>query len=265
MGLADDPRELRYQYLTLWHGHRLVNGTSSYTPAFTQLLKGEHSPLADIGRLGGAIGLARAIGVRYVVVHRGAFASAATEPALIAALQHDPAQVLAEHGFGDTIVFTLAPDDARTVDAGGWRPVPAAAIRARASHGVDRLPLLFDRDRDTRWLTADRQTGNEWIELELDRPRNIGVVRMQTAERSFADYPRELAIDGVEAGAARTLFRGSALPAFGRGFAADHNYPNMEIVLPDNQARVIRLRQLGATDTLFWSIHELELLERVPQ
>jgi type IV secretory pathway VirB2 component (pilin) len=263
MGLADDPRELRYQYLTLWHGHRLVNGTSSYTPAFTQLLKSEHSPLADVGRLGGAVGLMRAIGVGYVVIHRGAFTDPATGSALTRALEQDPQQVLAEHGFGDTIVFVLAPDEGRAAEAGRWRPVPAAAIRARASHGADRLPLLFDRDRDTRWLTADRQTGNEWIELELDSPRNIGVVRMQTAERSFADYPRDLAIDAVEAAGARTLFHGSVLPAFGRGFATDHNYPTMEITLPDNQARVIRLRQLGATNTLFWSIHELELLEHV--
>jgi hypothetical protein len=36
----------------------------------------------------------------------------------------------------------------------------------------------------------------------------------------------------------------------------------MDVVLPPNRARVIRLRQGGATDELFWSIHELELLER---
>jgi len=205
----------------------------------------------------------RGLGVRYVVIHRGAFANPATEPALIGSLEHDPPQVIDEHGFGDTIVFTLAPDDDPAAGVGRWRPVPAAAIRARASQAADRVPLLFDGDRDTRWLTGERQTGREWIELELDSPRNIGVVRMQTAERSFADYPRELAIEVAEGGGDRTLFRGSVLPAFGRGFAADHNYPTMEITLPNNQARVIRLRQLGATDKLFWSIHGLELLERV--
>jgi len=86
---------------------------------------------------------------------------------------------------------------------------------------------------------------------------------MQTAERSFGDYPRELAIDAVEAGSTRTLFQGSVLPHFGRGFAANRTYPNIDILLPDNQAQVIRLRQLGVTDKLFWSIHELDLWERV--
>jgi hypothetical protein len=43
----------------------------------------------------------------------------------------------------------------------------------------------------------------------------------------------------------------------------DHAYPVVDVALPPNRARVIRLRQGGVTDELFWSIHELELLERV--
>jgi hypothetical protein len=261
MGHADDPRELQYQYLTLWHGHRIVNGSSSYTPALTQLLASEsHSPLADAARLGDAVGLVRGIDVRYVVVHHGAFANPAIEPALVRALESNPRLVAAEHRFGGTIVFTLTPDPGEAAEAS--RMIPSSAMRARASHSPDRLPLLFDGDRDTRWLTGERQTGQEWIELELDAPRNVSEVRMQTAERSFADYPREIAIDAVEAGGARTLFKGSVLPQFGRGLVRNLSYPSIDIRLPDNQARTIRLRQLGTTDQLFWSIHELELRER---
>ena len=261
MGHADDPRELRYQYLTLWHGHRIVNGSSSYTPALTQLLQSDsHSPFADAGRLVDAVGLVRSLGVRYVVVHRDAFTNRANDAALVRALESDPRQVAAEHRFGGTIVFTLAPDEERAADPS--RPIPSSAIRAHASHSPERLPLLFDGDRDTRWLSGEPQTGHEWIELELDAARNVSEVRMQTAERSFADYPRELAIEAVEAGGDRTLFRGSVLPQFGRGLRGNLSYPSIDIRLPDNQARVIRLRQLGATDQLFWSIHELELRER---
>jgi hypothetical protein len=262
MGHADDPRELRYQYLTLWHGHRIVNGSSSYTPALTQLLQSDsHSPLADAGRLGGAVGMVRSLGVRYVVIHRDGFANRANEAALVLALESDPRQVAAEHRFGGTIVFTLAPDEELGADAS--RPIPSSAVRAHASHSPERLPLLFDGDRDTRWLSGEPQTGHEWIELELDTTRNVSEVRMQTAERSFADYPRELAIDAVEAGGDRPLFRGSVLPQFGRGLRRNLSYPSIDIRLPDNQARVIRLRQLGTSDQLFWSIHGLELRERV--
>jgi hypothetical protein len=271
-----DEREIRYQYLTLVHGHRTVNGSSGYTPALTQWLYSEdESPLADINRPGVAVQFIRALGVRYVVFHRGAFAQPAAEAAMLRELEDDRRQVSAIHPFGGTIVFALAADDQRPVDLDGpttswgrpaaWRAVPPAAFNVRASHASDRLPLLFDGDRDTRWLTGARQTGSEWIEVEFASPRNVGLVRLQTAERSFGDYPRDLAIDAVDGAGDHTLFHGSVLPAFARAFAVNHSYPDIEVLLPDNQARIIRLRQLGVTDTLFWSIHALEFWERVPQ
>ncbi len=88
------------------------------------------------------------------------------------------------------------------------------------------------------------------------------MVRIQLARRSFGDYPRELAIDAIEASGTRTLFRGSVLPQFARGIIAEGAYPVLEIVLPPNRARTLRLRQLGSAHAFFWSIHELSLLER---
>ena len=170
--------------------------------------------------------------------------------------------MVAQQRFGRTRVFTLRDLPTSPTPTSGSRLIPTTAIHARASHSSDRLALLFDGDRDTRWLTGGHQSGGEWIELELDRPRNIGLVRMQTGERSFGDYPRDLAIDVVEDGRVRTLFHGSVLPAFGSGFAIDNSYPWVDVPLPDNRAHIIRLRQLGITHQLFWSIHELELLER---
>src|SRR5262249_16160943 len=105
------------------------------------------------------------------------------------------------------------------------------------------------------------QSGDEWIELALDRPRAVRVVRLQMAVRSFGDYPRELAVDVVDDGGERTVFRGAALPFFARGLTKDGAFPWIEIVLPDNGARAIRLGQLGAVRTFFWSIHEIQLLE----
>jgi hypothetical protein len=137
-------------------------------------------------------------------------------------------------------------------------------MRTRSSHSPDRLPLLFDGNRDSRWLSAGRQTGREWIEIEFDGPRDVGHVRMQTAERSFGDYPRELTIEAVEPAGTRTLFSGSVLPHFARAFLVRSSpTPSSTSSLPPNRARVIRLRQGGVTDELFWSIHELELRERV--
>ncbi|MCU1384178.1 MAG: hypothetical protein JWL71_2875 [Acidobacteria bacterium] len=262
MSVADEAREQRYQYLTLFHRHRTINGRSGYAPALTQWLYSDQlSPLADLDHLDVGIDLLRAIGVRYIVIHRGAIDRAAADTAMMRVLDGDGGRVAAKHAFGQTVVFTLTDAPAPAPEP-GWRTVPASAMHARASHSPDRLPLLFDRDRDTRWLTGGRQTGDEWIELEFDAPHRVAAVRMQTAERSFEDYPRQLAIDVVEDAGSRTVFQGSVLPSFGHGFAVNHTYPTIEIRLADNRARRLRLRQLGATGTMFWSIHELEVLER---
>jgi hypothetical protein len=254
----DEARQMTYQYLTLVHGHRTINGRSSYDPPLLRLLSGSDQGFGDASHLGAAVSCVRALGTRYVVVHGGRFGSPAMEAALIRALENG--QTAARHDFGRTVVFTLA-EDVRPVE-GVSHPIPPTAMRTRSSHSPDRLPLLFDGNRDSRWLSAGRQTGREWIEIELDGPRDVGHVRMQTAERSFGDYPRELTIEAVGPAGTTTLFSGSVLPHFARGFLVDHAYPIIDVALPPNRARVIRLRQGGATDELFWSIHELELLER---
>lgn len=263
MADADEGRLMTYQYLTLFHGHPTLNGHSGYDPPLVQLLVArDHAPFAETSGLGAAIDLVRAIGVRYVVVHRGRFADPGIESALLRELETDGPHTVARNDFGQTVVFTLAADNPRPDDANS-QPVPTSSIQLKASHSPGRLPLVVDGNRETRWLTGTHQSGNEWIEITLDRPRNVSRVRMQTAERSFGDYPRELTIEAVEPAGTRMLFHGSVLPHFARGFLVDHAYPIIDVALPPNRAHVIRLRQVGVTDELFWSIHELELLERV--
>jgi hypothetical protein len=122
--------------------------------------------------------------------------------------------------------------------------------------------LAFDGDPDSRWLTGGRQNGTERLELQLDAPHDIRLVRMQLAPRSFGDYPRELAIDVVEEGKPRTVFRGPVLTQFVQGLLADGNYPYIDIAVAPNRARALTLQQLSQTNRFFWSIHELELWER---
>jgi hypothetical protein len=85
---------------------------------------------------------------------------------------------------------------------------------------------------------------------------------MQLAQRSFGDYPRELSIDAVEDSGPRTIFRGPVLTQFVQGLIANGDYPFIDVALPANRARALRLRQLGQTNRFFWSIHELQLWER---
>jgi hypothetical protein len=217
------------------------------------------SPFNELDRIGDVIAMLRAIGVRYVVMHPEDFENSDVERALTATLATDRRQVVTERRFTRIVVYTLAPGDPAPVTP-TLRRVPATAIRATASHSPDRLPMLFDGILDTRWLSGGRQTGDEWIELRFDRDRDIGLVRLQMAERSFGDYPRELVVETF-GNVPGPLFRGSVLTPFSRGLLTS-SYPNIDVLLPVNRADGIRLRQVGSTRRFFWSIHELEVWER---
>lgn len=251
--------EFKYQYMTLVHGHPIVNGHSGYVTPLVVWLRGGHSPLRESGRQRDVVEMLRSIGVRYLVVHRSAYAEPALRDELMTVIDTDP-QVIARRSFADVTVAALAPLELASPPA-HLEPVPVGAMSIGASHEQDRLKFLFDGDRDSRWLTARPQAGDEWLEVRFDRARDVHVVRLQLGARSFGDYPRELSIDAVEHGASRNLFRGSVLPQLAHGVIADGDYPFIDIVLPPNRSNSLRLSQHGTTHVFFWSIHELQLLE----
>jgi hypothetical protein len=255
-------REVRYQYMTLVHRHPVVNGHTGYQTPLLTFLQSGHSPFKERAQLAAAIEMMRAIGVRYLLVHPDDFENRAQGDALIIAVEAERRQVIATRRFARTIVAALMPYEMEPGIEPSARVIPSSVMRARASHEPDRVDLMFDGNKDTRWLTGERQSAHEWIELELDRPRNVAGVRIQLGERSFADYPRELAIEIVDERELRTVFRGSVLPRLGRAMLRD-SYPAIDLPLPPNHARTVRLRQVGeAEQSSWWSIHELTLFER---
>jgi hypothetical protein len=262
-GTDDIEREFAYQYMTIVHGHRIVNGHSGYLSPLAVWLRGGHSPFREADHQRDAIAMLRGIGVKYIVLHRDAFTDRSLADAMLEAIANDPLQIVAHRTFGATTVAVLTPLAEPQVTV-RTAPVPAESIRASASAGSDRLAMAFDGDRDSRWLTGGHQSGSEWLQVDFDRARDVRVVRMQLGARSFGDYPRELAIDAIENGVARTVFRGSVLPMFARGIVRDGgDYVFVDVVLPQNASTALRLRQLGSTHAFFWSIHELQLLERI--
>ena len=252
--------EFLYQYMTLIHGHPIVNGHSGYLTPLSVWLQGGHSPLREPGRQSDAVAMLRSIGVKYLVVHRQDYEDPSLRKELLRVIEQDP-QILAHQTFEEATVAVLAPSEPPAV-AGPVTRVLSASITARASDSEDRLPFLFDGDRDSRWLSARPQSGNEWLTLDLDRARDIRLVRMQLGTRSFGDYPRDLAIDAVDGPTTQNLFHGSVLPQLAVGIIADGDYPFIDIVLPQNWSKTLRLSQHGSVRTFYWSTHELQLFER---
>jgi len=262
IALESDERSFTYQFLTLVHQHPIVNGHSGYYPPLLTFLGSGHSPFNEPERLGDVIDALRRIGVRHLMLHLAEFENRTIADALMHTVDARSDLVVAQRRFGDTVVVTLAPEAPPPGPESALRRVPTASITPRASHGGDRVRLAFDGDPDSRWLTGGRQNGTERLELQLDAPHDIRLVRMQLAPRSFGDYPRELAIDVVEAGKPRTVFRGPVLTQFVQGLLADGNYPYIDIAVAPNRVRALTLQQLSQTNRFFWSIHELELWER---
>jgi hypothetical protein len=257
---------LTYQYATLFHAHPIVNGYSGYGSPLQEFLGGAASPLNDLDHIGDALDLLRDVGVRYVLVHPRDYEDAAIGAATAAAIGAQPGIAAEAFRADDVVAFRLSEPAAMPPSAparsGGVRLGPGQ-FRATASDASDRLPLMFDGDGDTRWLTGRPQNGDEWIRLEFDRPRDVTHIDLETAARSFGDYPRELRIESTAAdGSTKVLAEGAMLIPYGRALAKGGARPALSLALPTAQTRVLTIRQIGRTRRWFWSLHELAIYAR---
>jgi hypothetical protein len=125
-----------------------------------------------------------------------------------------------------------------------------------------RAAYLVDGDLDSRWLSGAPQSGAEWIDVRFAAPTDVARIEMVGSVRTLYDYPRRLAIEGVDAsGATHALFEGSIVSALMVGLAADELSPHAAIDLPPNRSTRVRLRPTVPSDR-WWSVHELEVWER---
>ena len=258
---------LTYQYATLSHGHPIMNGYSGYGSPLQEFLGGAASPLNDLDRIGDALGLLRAVGVRYVLVHPRDYADASLGAGTVAAIRARSNFASEEFRSEDVVAFQLrgaeAPVEASAPDGPADTRLRPADFHADASDAAQRLPLAFDDNGDTRWLSGRRQTGDEWISLQFDRPRDVSRIELQTAPRSFGDYPRELLVESTgEDGTMSVLYRGPMLVPFGRALATGRPLPALVVNLPSHRTRTLTIRQTGRTRSWFWSVHELGIFVR---
>lgn len=272
-------RELRYQYGTLVHGKPVVNGFSGYESPLRGFLL--DSPVLSPPELPAAVEALRTVGVRYLVLHLDEFEAREWGLAVfqtLRTLERSPEQALGssrreaggvgsvvEHVvFGSVAVFRLA--DLTEKEPRGpslcGRRLDSRRFTVTASHAVSRLAFAFDGDLDTRWLSEHAQDGDEWIALSFDPPQVVAGVRFELGPYSWGDYPRELIIEGQEAGrtnraALTTLFRGPVLTQMLVGLLREPDRAPIELAWPARSLAMLRLRQTGRADPWYWSINEL--------
>lgn len=258
------PFTLVYQLRALGHRHPIVNGYAGWRSTLQELLGSYASPLREPGQAADVLRGLRAIGVRYILLHERTFASPEDARRLVSEIRAARDQIAEEHEWPATWAWRLtAIDTAPALVDEGLRPLDPATFVVRASGHEERLPLLFDGNIDTRWISGDRQDGGEFIEIRFPHPVDVGRVRLDTAPRSVMDYPRRLVIDSTDdARAERNLFAAGVADRVIASLAVDERHAPIVIDLPRNRTVTLRIGQ-GARGATWWSIHELRMWERL--
>jgi hypothetical protein len=253
-----------FQLHALEHRHPIVNGYSGWSTELQELLGARTSPLREPGRLPEVVRGLRRVGVRYVLLHQATFVEQEQElmRQIVAEMQDAHDQIAEAHEWQGTWAWRLKDIDPRPPAPAGLTLLDPKAFELRASHQAARLPLIFDGNLDTRWMTGERQAGTEWVEVRLPRPADLRRLEMVGAGRTLLDYPQHLSIDSTDpAGASQSLFDDGVVDRYVESVAFNDLHPSITLKLPRNQTVMLRIGQTGRGAS-WWSIHELKLWEQ---
>ena len=259
--LGDPDPAVRYQFRTLIHGNRIVNGYSGYGSALQDFLRGP--PSTEGVAAVDALAMFRALGLRYVVIHGQRYTDAGVARHMV-----DEMGVQADHVArvtmrGPVSIVELRPGASGPLPKPRGAEIPPGSLTLSASHNAAALPLAVDGNDATRWLSGTPQDGTEWIQVTFDRPRRPSFLRLVMDRRSFGDYPRRLEIDASTDG--RTfipVFAGSVLTPLASSLVEQPVSPRIDLPLSPTDATILRLRQTGrAVRNWYWSVHEIRMWE----
>jgi hypothetical protein len=260
------PFTIAYQFHALTHRHPIVNGYGGWKSTLQELFGSYASPLREPGQTRDAMEGLRTIGVRYVLLHAATFVDPADAARAVAEIRAAGDQIAEQHEWPGVWAWRLK-DVERTppfVDD-GLKALDPRTFEVHASGHEERLPLLFDGDIDTRWISGDPQDGGEWIEIRFPHEVDLARIQFETTPRSVTDYPRRLAIDSAdEARTTRTLFEGGVAGRLIASLAVDELHAPVTIDLPRNRTATLRIRQ-RAHGTTWWAVHELRLWEQAEE
>lgn len=265
--LPVDFRELNYQYATLFHGHPLVNGFSGYNTRLQEFLRNVRSPLSDFDRFPATVRMLRDLGVRYVVLHPNDYNSdqAGEVPRTIEGFRKS-GQLIREARLFGTSVFELEAWPEKS-GSGPVASIGSDQFTASASEAVDRLPLVFDGNNETRWIGGMEKPDapEKWLTLRFHSPQDIARLELQLAERTWFDLPREFEIEVSDrSGQSKTLYRDTPYAALAAAIVRNPQYPAMVFTLPPNETITLTLRDRAVALQVgkWWSVHEVRLWRR---
>jgi hypothetical protein len=255
---------LSYQLASLQHGHRLVNGSSGFSPPLTTFLEGSASPLASVTHADTGLRLLRMIGVRYLVLHTDRYKDFAATHAtdMVRWLTDAHAHVDGRRDFGATVVFVLRPiaADADAVAAGAVTRLPGDRMTVEATSNQSQLHRLNDDDLSQRW-TAPQRVGTR-VRIRLDAARPIAGVTLHLRAHSTGDYPRHVRVVGTAAdGSQWTLFDGPGGVPLGLQLMDEPREPAVPLWWFPRDLTVLDIDLRSNVRAWQWSVHEIDVWE----
>lgn len=122
--------------------------------------------------------------------------------------------------------------------------------KVSASHVNDRAVRAIDGNWATRYETGVEQVPGMWFQIELPEPATVSGLYLDTTS-SPRDYPRGYKVQISDDG-----------NNWGKSIATGHgNARTTEISFAPVKTKFLRITQTGKAPGLYWSIHELQLLQ----
>lgn len=235
------------------HWRPLVNGFSGLAPPlYHELQRRWHEqPLAD------NVADARALGVRYLFVHRRRDGQPWGEGVTLAQqLQSVPGVVLV-HLVPQAWVFELPDSHNAGTLRGKPTPTKVPVRHIAASARPQDAPLAFDGKLTTRWSTGRPQQPGDNLVIALAQPATVVGLRLHLG-RSTRDYPRGWELGGEEGGQWRILAAGK-FPTLPITTFLTPDTPFVDLTFQPSATQTLSLRCTQGHDVYFWSVHELEV------
>ena len=252
-----------YNYLSLYHGHRFVNGQSSFQPPVSELARRALEHLPDDGARRSLL----AIGTRHIALFGGDLApSRAMLPAALAARPEEYHRVFQQ---GEDTVFTLLAPDERSLEPIEPPPLPERAqlipenlLRASSPLEPELSALAVDGNPVTFWTTARAQEPGQYFEVQLPSPRPLIALEIRLPGRVM-DAPISYRLSAARGGEELGVVAEQPVLRFFRAQIFSPETFLFRVVLPKSTlADRLRITVQEPVPGQYFSINELRLYER---
>jgi hypothetical protein len=164
--------------------------------------------------------------------------------------------------FGYDYVFEVLPkklDEPEPRSVSWLKELSQTGWTVHASVGDDRANFAIDGSPETRWDSGPQKTG-DYFEIDMGKPAACSCVSLKFGP-SGLDFPRgylmEISLDGTQwTEVAREDT--TILPI--KSFAKPKDL-TLDIFMPTQETRYIRITNLGQDVKFYWSIYELKIYE----